>query len=151
MLNIVLKGLNRFDLNCIPDSINIFFSVSSHCGGHAGGEHSSGDHRNRARFPPLCLFSSCRLSNIDRVSANDDKAAGRQTGQTNSDRANIFLRRATRIETNPKHQTVIVVAMLAVNTLLEITEIARAFRRFAFWDYFVKPLPLHCGIQGLSG
>ena len=34
-------------------------------------------------------------------------------------------------------------AMLAVNTLLEITEIARAFRRFAFWDYFVIPSTLH--------
>ena len=26
---------------------------------------------------------------------------------------------------------------------LEITEIARAFRRFAFWDYFVTPFTLH--------
>ncbi|KAJ1469913.1 hypothetical protein T484DRAFT_1849912 [Baffinella frigidus] len=36
-------------------------------------------------------------------------------------------------------QTFLVVTMLAVNTLVEIVEIGRAFRRFAFWDYFVQP------------
>jgi hypothetical protein len=34
---------------------------------------------------------------------------------------------------------VLVVTMLAVNTLIEVFEIAKSFRRFAFWNYFVEP------------